>query len=247
MIINATALFGRYSSDPEYDMMNEPVLESKADKAMYILMFKGDCNFKCQYCFFHAVFPHSPQTSIEKMVEDIQAINATAVGLFGMECTQIDYLPDVARAAKALGKEVHIHTNGSKPDMLEAMIDEGLVDFVALDIKGAPDKYELVTGVPVDLEDIKRSIALVKRLPDYKFRTAVCRELFSIEDIAKIAGFTGGGKRYELKGYWDAPKARNRENLSAYTHEEMLALKAEAEKYFDKVFILEGRRGLGNT
>jgi len=249
MIIPASGLVGRYCADPDFDMQYEPVLEDCATLGMYILMFKAPCNFECQFCFFHTLLHNRlPSTlTLEKAIEEIQGDNITSVMLSGMECTQFPQLPEIARAIKAIGKEVNIHTNGTNPDMLKAMIDEGLIDYLAMDIKATPEKYELVTGVSVDIDAITKSIEQTKRLPLYKFRTTVCRELFEIGDIAKIAEWTGGGRHFELKGYWDAPKARNRENLSAYTHEEMLVLKAEAEKYYDRVFILEGRRGLGNA
>lgn len=247
MEIDAIMLMGKYSDDPDYDMQYEPTLDPEYRvKNQLILMTKGECNFKCQFCFFHNVnFLKQPNITLEEIEAKIP--EADMVMIAGAEPTRYDYLPEVMRAIKRHNIPLHLHANGSDPDMLELIVNEGLVDFIAMDIKAPPEKYELVTGVNVDTDKIKRSIDIVKRLPEYKFRTTICRELLNKGDIVKIAKWIGGGYWYELRGYWDSPIGRGHGRLSAYSTKDMQAFVKAIAKDFKKATLLEGRRGLGGT
>lgn len=266
MEVNARALIGKYSNDKNFDMYYEPINDPKANRGMMVLMFLGPCNFKCKYCFFHNMeYQKADGTTLEAIVADIdrrqadktvsakrfedkQRANIDFVTFSGSECTQYPYLIDIARAVKSKGVKIHLHTNGFNPDMLKAMFDEKLIDYIAMDIKANKKKYDFVTGVKVDIKKIDESITLVKtKSPEYKFRTTVCRELLEKKDIIEIGEWLVDGQWYELKGYWDSPIGRGYKQLSAYSHEEMVDMLNAVAYRFDHVTLLEGRRGIGGV
>lgn len=256
MKIDARLTLGWYCDDPTFDMYYEPILDLRANKGMAILMFQGICNFRCKYCFFHNMKYHKqPSITMEKILSEIKRRdeegnlpNIDIVLITGAECTRFDYILDIAREIKGIGKRVHIHTNGTNPTLLESMFSEKLIDFVAMDIKGPQSKYKKVTGANVSIKKIDESIKLVKEnSPEYKFRTTVCRELLSKDDIIEIAAWLDGAQWYELKGYWDSPIGRGHKKLSAYTHEEMVEMVDAVSDHFVRTTLLEGRRGVGGA
>jgi len=105
----------------------------------------------------------------------------------GGEPTIHNDLPNFCRKIKEAGFLVKLDTNGSNPDMIEELLDEHLLDYVAMDIKYPLEQYRIVSGVELDITLYQRSIELIKtRLPDYEFRTTVIKGIHSEEDIKKI-------------------------------------------------------------
>ena len=114
-------------------------------------------------------------------------------------------IKDFIRKVKDLGMLVKLDTNGSSPDILKELIDEGLVDYVAMDIKQYPEKYLKTIGLEnFDLKEIERSKdLLLQGKVDYEFRTTVVREFHEIEDFAKIGEWIKGARRYYLQNFED--------------------------------------------
>jgi pyruvate formate lyase activating enzyme len=101
-----------------------------------------------------------------------------------------------------MGFLVKLDTNGTRPDVLKKILDEKLVDYVAMDIKNTPQKYNQTTGVKVDIKRIKLSVELIKnQAPDYEFRTTVVPGLHTSKNILEIAKWLKGAKRYFLQSY----------------------------------------------
>ena len=103
---------------------------------------------------------------------------------------------------KELGFFVKLDTNGSRPDILWRIIREGLVDFIAMDIKDSPEKYRGTSGGRSDLERIKLSVDMImnSRIP-YEFRTTVVPGIHTEEDFDKIGKWIKGAKSYYLQMY----------------------------------------------
>ena len=107
--------------------------------------------------------------------------------LTGGEPTIHNDLPELIKKIREIGLKVKLDSNGTNPDLLRDLIDEKLVDYVAMDIKAPLEKYELLTGVPVEVNKIKRTINLImQKAPDYEFRTTLVPGLLTLDDIRKI-------------------------------------------------------------
>ena len=131
---------------------------------------------------------------------------------------------------RSLGLLVKLDTNGSFPEKLEYLLDEGLLDYVAMDIKNSKSKYAITTGVSDYPEKIEKSIEIIiNKAPEYEFRTTVVRELHSIKDIEEIATLIKNSKKYFLQSYVDSGDVIDN-SFSAYSAEEMLKILESAKR-----------------
>ena len=114
-------------------------------------------------------------------------------------------LPDLLRAIRELGFAVKVDTNGNHPDALEALLREGLVDYVAMDIKNSPEKYALTAGLDsLDLAPIRRSVRLLMEGDTpYEFRTTVVDQLHKAADFEAIGRWIAGARAYFLQPFTD--------------------------------------------
>lgn len=174
-------------------------------------VFTAGCNFRCPFCHNASlVLPDREPGEVSE--EELFAFLAKRSGVLegvcvtGGEPLLQKGLQSFLLKVKALGYEVKLDTNGSLPDRLEKLLEQNLVDCVAMDIKNRPEKYALTAGLAaVDLRSIEKSIRLLKQsgLP-YEFRTTVIREYHCLEDIAAIAQWLGGAERYYLQAFTDS-------------------------------------------
>ena len=167
--------------------------------------YVGLCNFRCPYC--HNVdlvlHPHTlPDIEPAEILDELKARRGFIDGLVvtGGEPTLqpdlIEFLTDV----RQLGLAVKLDTNGYRPDVLQECLERQIPDYVAMDIKSSFGKYELVAGVPVRTELLRRSMALILRSPiEYEFRTTIVPGLVDTHDVRAIARAIHGAKRYYLQ------------------------------------------------
>lgn len=120
----------------------------------------------------------------------------------GGEPTLHRELPGFLYRVKSLGYGVKLDTNGSRPKMLRKLMDEALVDYVAMDIKAPFSRYAEVVRFKVDVEAVRQSIKMLRRGGiDYEFRTTVVPGVLSGEDIEEIAKAIVGSKRYVIQQF----------------------------------------------
>lgn len=174
-------------------------------------LFTAACNLRCPFC--HNAGLVTSIDSAERIdEEEIFAYLQKRQGILdgvcitGGEPTLQHDLADFIRRVRALGYAVKLDTNGTNPTLLKSLIDEGLVDTVAMDIKNAPAKYPLTVGLTdYDISSIQKSIdILLKGRVDYEFRTTVVSEYHTPEDIASIARWIEGAPRYFLQPFVDS-------------------------------------------
>ena len=170
-------------------------------------VFLQGCNFRCPFCH-NTPLLHGTQALPE---EEVLQFLRTRQGLLdGVAVTGGEPLlsPDLApflRKIRALGYAIKLDTNGSYPLRLRELLDEGLVDCVAMDIKNSPEKYERTAGRAVNPDEIEQSIRLLLRGGvDYEFRTTVVDELHTPEDFHAIGAWLRGAERYFLQSYVDS-------------------------------------------
>ncbi len=154
------------------------------------VIFTQGCNLRCAYCHNRELIPaDKPALMTEDAVLTFLKKRQKAldgVTITGGEPTLQSDLPDFIAKIKSLGFAVKLDTNGTNPDMLEALLKANMLDYAAMDIKAPFGKYEAVCG-PVDLEKVKRSISLLKASSiAYEFRTTYYKKVLNDADIEEI-------------------------------------------------------------
>lgn len=179
-------------------------------------IFTGGCNFRCPYCHNRDIILKT-KSMIPLSEEEIFSFLKkrqnvlTGVCVTGGEPTLHSDLPDLINAIKELGYLVKLDTNGSDPLMLQGLIREGLIDYCAMDIKNAPDKYEITAGFHLDhtgfdLTAVDESVQILmqqKRIP-YEFRTTIVREFHDETTMLAISQWIAGADAYFLQSYTDS-------------------------------------------
>lgn len=171
-------------------------------------VFFGGCNFRCPFCHNGNLVLHpgdEPLIAEEEIWELLEKRRGVLDGVCvtGGEPTLEPDLPAFLTKIKSYGYLVKLDTNGYRPEVLKELVLDGLVDYVAMDIKNAPDRYVLTAGVPgLDMTKIQESVEyLLTGVVDYEFRTTVTRELHQKQDFEKIARWIAGCRRYYLQNY----------------------------------------------
>ena len=192
-------------------------------------VFLGGCNLRCPFCH-NGTLVLSP-SSCEKISEDdlfefleSRRGKLSGVCVTGGEPTLYPDLKNFIKRIKDMSFAVKLDTNGTNPDLLSELIDEGLVDYVAMDIKNSPEKYAVTVGTSCDMEKIGRSVeVLLSDKVDYEFRTTVVKELHTEDDFLKISKWIKGAKRYFLQTFEDSGDLIG-SGFSAYSREESEAI-----------------------
>lgn len=172
-------------------------------------VFLNACNFRCPYCHnFELVTGDAPPVM---ETADLFAFLTKRRGLLdgvaitgGEPCLHPE-LPELIRGIRALGFKVKLDTNGCYPAMLRSLLEEKLVDYVAMDIKNSPARYAETVGLKeADLAPVRESVGLLLHSSiDYEFRTTVVDELHAEADFAEIGQWISGAKRYYLQAFTD--------------------------------------------
>lgn len=153
------------------------------------VIFCLGCNFRCPWCHNgELALGRGERLGLAAILADIKrrAAFLDGVVISGGEPTLQPGLPDLARAITALGLPVKLDTNGSRPEVIEMLLNEGLVEHVAMDVKAPLDaaSYERLTGTRVNVEKIRSSMEIIKsRAPSYEFRTTYVPALHTREDL----------------------------------------------------------------
>ncbi|MGV8139015.1 MAG: anaerobic ribonucleoside-triphosphate reductase activating protein [Mangrovibacterium sp.] len=174
------------------------------------VVFTQGCNFRCPYCHNPELIPMTSGSLAEETILqhlDKNRFLLDGVVITGGEPTLQADLIGFIKEIRSLNLAVKLDTNGSRPQLLNELIGEKLVDYIAMDVKSAhePERYGLAAGVPVSqslLEKIETSMHLIVQSGiDHEFRTTVCRELIQPKDLDLIVGKLSGCRRYFLQQY----------------------------------------------
>jgi len=224
-------------------------------------VFLCRCSFRCPWCYSsELVLPEKikqqPKISENEFFNFLKKRKGLLEGICvtGGEPTIHKDLPDFIKKIKKLGYLVKLDTNGSNPKMLKDLIDEKLIDYVAMDIKApigakmqnakcksqndkskCKNKYEKATGVKVDLEKIKKSIEIIKNSGiDYEFRMTVVPTIHTKEDIIQIAREVSPAKRYYLQNF-RAEKTIDSKfaKIKSYSEKEILEIQKAIAPFFE--------------
>lgn len=200
-------------------------------------VFTGGCNLRCPFCHNAGLLRRAGEGEILPTEEFFRFLGKRRGILDGVCVTggepllQRD-LPDFLSRIKEMGYLVKLDTNGTDPDRLSALIADGLVDYVAMDIKNSPEKYALTAGVTdAVLAPVKRSVALLLegRVP-YEFRTTLVAGYHTVADMEAIGAWITGAEQYFLQQFVDSGDVLTG-GLSALSREESEPLLVAVRKF----------------
>jgi pyruvate formate lyase activating enzyme len=209
-------------------------------------VFTVGCSFRCPFC-------HNPElvgkglrpVSMDKTEKEFFAFlkkrkgKLEGVCITGGEPTIQPDLVDFIGKIRKMGFFVKLDTNGTRPDVLKKVMDEKLVDFVAMDIKNQPKKYEKTTNTKFDLDRIKLSVNLImnSRIP-YEFRTTAVPGIHSEKDFLEVAKWIKGADSYWLQRYQET------KILDPSLKKKTKGKKIDLEKIMSKISKNFGRMGI---
>lgn len=174
-------------------------------------VFLGGCNMRCPFCH-NAPLVTGVDNSEIISEDELRAFLTKRSGLLdgiaitGGEPTLRPELDEFIRMIRSYGYSVKLDTNGTRPEVLRRLIDEGLVDYVAMDIKNSPDKYPETVGVPgFDITPVAESVRLLEESGvDHEFRTTVVAGLHTADSMKRIGEWLRNTEKYFLQNFVDS-------------------------------------------
>ena len=219
-------------------------------------VFLGGCDFRCPFCHNFELADGSAQPVMEE--DELFSFLEKRTGLLdgvaitgGEPCLHRD-LPDLLRKIRSLGFMTKLDTNGNHPEVLRQILEEGLADYVAMDIKNSPARYAETAGLAAfDLTKVKESVNMIMEagtagpsghgkanpagkeknsLLSYEFRTTVVKEFHRAEDFEEIGQWIAGAQAYFLQSFTDRDTVPYG-NLHAPSKEELEEFRRIAAAY----------------
>ncbi|HXK31990.1 MAG TPA: anaerobic ribonucleoside-triphosphate reductase activating protein [Candidatus Paceibacterota bacterium] len=204
-------------------------------------VFLLGCNFRCPFCYSaELVLPEKiklqPRISEKDFFDFLEKRKGLLEGVVicGGEPTIHIELIDFIGKIKEMGYLIKLDTNGSNPGMVKKLIDNNLLDYIAMDIKSSFRKYDKATGIKVNLHDIKESIGTIKNSGlDYEFRMTVVPSFHEKEDVIQIAEEIGPAKKFFLQSFLPEKTIDpDFEKIKPYSQDFLLAIKEEISGFF---------------
>lgn len=207
---------------------------------MACTIFTAGCNLRCPFCH-NSRLVINPENRSEYSDEEVFSFLKKRVGVLdgvaitGGEPLLQNDIEDFIGRVRELGYSVKLDTNGTFPDKLRSLVEKGLVDYIAMDIKNSPELYAETVGISgYDISKIKESIAfLLEGKVNYEFRTTVVREFHSVFGMNSLGEMIKGAKRHFLQGFIDSGELIGF-GMSAVPKEEMERMKNIMLQYVDE-------------
>jgi len=173
-------------------------------KKIAYVIFLGGCNMRCPFCHNKSIVnKESDRYHIDQILSDLKKrihFNEAVVITGGEPTIYKDELIDLIFKIRDLGYLIKLDTNGTNPDVVKELLDNNLLDYIAMDIKNVFYKYEETCGVKVDIPAIEKTVNLIKNSNiNYEFRTTVNKNMHKKEDILQIKKYIGNN--YFIQSY----------------------------------------------
>jgi len=207
-------------------------------------IFIQGCNFRCGFCHNPNLMEMDCQgLSQDKILNFLEKRKKYLEGVCftgGEPLLTLDL--DFLKKVKALDYKIKIDTNGSQPKKLKKLIENKLVDYIAMDIKSSKERYELITNSKINFKKIEQSIKLISNFPNYEFRTTIIPDIHDNNEFKKIKSWLQKItkkqklKNYSLQPFYATNKMNNKdfELISTPKDELLKELKKELDSYFNK-------------
>ena len=171
------------------------------------VVFLHGCNFRCPFCHNKLLVEGDEyqEAEIYKIIESIKKHSGfiDAVVITGGEPTLQKELEELCRGLKGIKLLVKLDTNGYEPEIVEKLLKNGLLDFISMDIKSAPEKYNKLSGISCNLDKIKKTLEIIKKSGvDYELRTTIIPGINDTEeDIKSVIDFIKPARTYVLQQF----------------------------------------------
>ena len=198
-------------------------------------LFTKGCNMRCPFCH-NALLVTDTKSQKAYKNEEILAFLKKRVGVLdgiaitGGEPTLMPGLKQFIIQARELGYKIKLDTNGTRPAVVRDLVDNGLLDYVAMDVKNCKQRYGETVGFDqgYDLSPIQESINyLMEGRVDFEFRTTVSKTFHNEADIVELAKWISGNEKYFLQQFKDSGNLIG-EGIEPYSEDELRAV-------FDKI------------
>ena len=196
-------------------------------------VFLGGCNLRCPFCHNaslvvpHGAAPHMDEEAFFAFLKKRQGI-LDGVCVTGGEPLLQPAVGEFLARIRDLGFLCKLDTNGTLPDRLAPILASRSVDYVAMDLKNAFDGYQKAVGVEIDPQRVRESMEMIRTCGiEHEFRTTVVKGIHTEDDIVEMAKAVGDSP-YFLQGFIDSGDLIDGANLSAFSAEEMAALRDRA-------------------
>src|SRR5574344_1156502 len=211
-------------------------------KKISAIIFTKGCNFQCGYCHNPELFSSKTSSISEEVLLEFlisRCGKLDGVVITGGEPTLQKDLPEFIKKIKEFGFLIKLDTNGTNPQILEKLLTQDLLDYVAMDIKSPFEKYKFVTNSDIDIKNIKKSINLLLHGNiDYEFRTTVVKEQVNFLDFENIGQMIKGAKIYYLQKFVPSKTLdKSFMKFSTYSNEDFAKIKQILKKFVQTVVI----------
>ena len=192
-------------------------------------IFTKGCNLKCPFCHNSSLISGNDDTYIDED-EIFKYLNKRkniieGVCISGGEPLLQKDIKGFIRKIKSLGLKVKLDTNGTNPDLILSLINDNLLDYIAMDIKNIKSKYELTSGAKVKIDNILKSINIIENSGiDYEFRTTIIKEFHTLSDIDYISKKLDKKSKYYIQNFVKSDAVLDK-NLHSFTSDELKEMK----------------------
>lgn len=210
-----------------------------------ILFLKG-CNFRCPYCHNSELIDYKIDDNYilkEEVFDFLKKRQGILDGVVisGGEPTVNKDLPKLIKEIRDLGFKIKLDTNGTNPQMLKELLEDGLIDYVAMDIKNVQTKYLETAGLSEKnvqiLENVQKSIDILKKSNvDHEFRTTIMKNYHNIEDLEEINKLIGKDEKYFIQNFEDSEYVLDH-NIEPFSEKELKEIKNKLTKNFQKTSV----------
>ena len=207
------------------------------------IIFTRGCNLRCPFCQNGTILDFKTEKGKYSEDEIFEYLNKRKNVLDGICITGGEPLlqPDIKefiQKVKKLNLKVKLDTNGTNYLKLKELVDEKLVDYVAMDVKNTFSKYPEIAGKKdLNVDNIKKSINFLKKgNVDYEFRTTIVKDFHTFEDIEEICKMIGKESKYYLQNFVNSENVLE-SKLEGYQDEELQEWKAKLKETYEKIEI----------
>lgn len=211
------------------------------------VIFLSGCNFNCPYCHNPSLIKNSGEYPdlledgrlFEFLKERTDFIDGVVIS--GGEPTLQNRLFKLCERIKRLGYSIKLDTNGSRPERLRKLLEAGLVDYVAMDIKTDPTHYDPLIQKGCNPEDILSSLRIIMdSAPDYEFRTTCVKGFVDESIMERIGNLIEGARLYALQQFNNSEVLHPeffRSNDSYHNPDEIMCLKSIADPWVERCIV----------